>query len=57
MFAYGEKPLPFTLACCEGYVQRNIHMQCMARTHSVIEEEFLGAANAKEAGPNEHTRS
>ena len=48
MFAYAEKPMPYTLACCEGYVARNLNLQCMARDQSVLEEEFGSAANVEE---------
>jgi hypothetical protein len=40
MWAYGERPLPYTLACCEGYVQRNLDMRCFARDQTTISEEF-----------------
>jgi hypothetical protein len=48
MYAYGSRPMPYTMACGEGYVQRNINMQCMARTQNVLDEEFGGADKAAE---------
>ena len=49
MFAYAARPQPYTLACCEGYVQRNIQMRCFARVPSMLVEEFSGG----EAGVNQ----
>jgi hypothetical protein len=41
MFAYGSKPLPYTTACCEGYVHRNLDMRCFYRNRKIWEEEFV----------------
>ena len=44
VFAYAQKPLPFTAACCEGYIQRNLDMRCFVRSTSQLEEEFTDPA-------------
>lgn len=44
VFAYAQKPLPFTAACCEGYVQRNLDMRCFVRGASQFNEEFTDPA-------------
>mmetsp|Transcript_37419 Transcript_37419/g.74108 ORF Transcript_37419/g.74108 Transcript_37419/m.74108 type:complete len:526 (+) Transcript_37419:108-1685(+) len=38
--SYAEKPLPYTAACCEGYVERNLNLRCFSHSRSVLEEEF-----------------
>jgi len=52
MWAYGEKPLPYTLACCEGYVQRNIDMRCFVRNQETISEELSQPSAVEEAFRN-----
>jgi hypothetical protein len=44
VFAYAQKPLPFTAACCEGYVQRNLDMRCFVRGATQLREEFTDPA-------------
>ena len=52
MWAYGEKPLPYTLACCEGYVQRNLDMRCFTRNKETIAEELTETSAVEEAFRN-----
>ena len=44
IFEYAKKPLPFTSACCEGYIQRNLAMRCFRRGLAEFEEEFTDVA-------------
>jgi hypothetical protein len=44
VWAYAARPLPYTAACCEGFVQRNLEMRCFARDEAVLEEEFARPA-------------
>jgi hypothetical protein len=40
MYSFAAKPLPYTQACCEGYVWRNLVMRGFARTDEVNGEDF-----------------
>ena len=54
MYEYAAKPLPYTEACCEGYVWRNLVMRGFARTDEVIAEDFSDVSLVrKEAQKNE----
>ena len=63
MYRYAERPLPYTGACCEGYVQRNLHLRCFYRDANVIESEFIGidgesgAQSVESARKNAHNHA